>query len=77
VDHPETDPLWRRFYVRVQKEAARRHGASIAVVSKVVNRANICELTFLCGSGDLHPTDEGYRRIGKLVSNVAGLDRSR
>jgi hypothetical protein len=51
VDHPETDPLWRRFYVRVQKEAARRNGAGVAVVSKVIRPGNVCELTFLCGSG--------------------------
>jgi lysophospholipase L1-like esterase len=75
LDHPETDPLWRRFHVRVQKEAARRNGAEVAVVPKVVRPGNVCELTFLCASGDLHPTDEGYRRIGKLVFNVAGFDR--
>jgi GDSL-like Lipase/Acylhydrolase family len=75
VEHPETKPLWRRYYTRVEKEAARRNGVGFANVSNIIRASNLCRLTFLCGSGDNHPTDEGYRRIGDLVFREAGFRR--
>jgi lysophospholipase L1-like esterase len=75
VDHPETDALWRRTYTKVERAAARRNGARFSDFSKIVERGDACQLTFLCGSGDSHPTDEGYRRIAGQVFRVAGYER--
>ena len=72
IDHPETDGLWRRQYVTVEKEAARRNGARVADTSEVIHGSQVCRLTFLCLSGDVHPTDAGYRRIADQVFHVAG-----
>jgi lysophospholipase L1-like esterase len=72
---PGTTGLWRRSYTMVEKEAARRNGALFADVSEIVNRGNVCELTFLCESGDPHPTDAGYARIADLIFHVAGYER--
>jgi lysophospholipase L1-like esterase len=76
VSNPGTDGLWRRSYTMVQKDAARRNGVLFADVSKIINRGNVCELTFLCASGDPHPTDAGYERIAELIFHVAGYGRS-
>ena len=75
VEHPETKPLWRRYYTRVEKEAARRNGVDFANGANVIRPSKACVLTFLCDSGDLHPTDEGYHRIGDLVFREAGYRR--
>jgi hypothetical protein len=37
--------------------------ARVADVSEIIHGDNVCRLTFLCVSGDVHPTDAGYRRI--------------
>jgi lysophospholipase L1-like esterase len=75
VDHPETDALWRSTYTKVERAAARRNGARFSDFSKIVERGDVCQLTFLCGSGDSHPTDEGYRRLAGQVFGVAGYER--
>ena len=78
IDHPETAGLWRRYYTNVTKDAARRNDARVADTSEIIHGPQICRLTFLCASGDVHPTDAGYRRIADQIFEVAGyrhLDR--
>ena len=70
ISNPETDRLWRRHYAAVEKDVARRNDVRVADVSEIVNGNNICQLTFLCGSGDSHPTDAGYRRIANRIFDV-------
>jgi lysophospholipase L1-like esterase len=74
VSHPETNGLWWRHYTTVQKEGALRNGVNFASATAVVNEGNVCQLTFLCTSGDSHPTDAGYQRIADHVFRVAGFD---
>jgi lysophospholipase L1-like esterase len=75
ISNPGSDGLWRRNYTSVQKEAARENHVRIVDVAEVVHGRNVCELTFLCASGDSHPTDAGYRRIGNEIFDVAGYER--
>jgi lysophospholipase L1-like esterase len=35
----------------------------------------LCQLTFLCASGDVHPTDTGYQVLANLIDSVSGYDR--
>jgi lysophospholipase L1-like esterase len=72
IDNPGTDGLWRRYYTAVENDAARRNGVRVADTSEIVHGAKVCQLTFLCSSGDPHPTDEGYRRIADQIFHVAG-----
>jgi len=44
-------------------------------VSEIIYECNVCQLTFLCESGDSHPTDAGYRRIADQIFRVAGYPR--
>jgi lysophospholipase L1-like esterase len=75
-DVPGSDHLWRRFYIDVEKEAARRNGVRIADVSAIIaSQKEVCRLTFLCTNGDFHPTDAGYRRIADKVFDAAGYNR--
>jgi lysophospholipase L1-like esterase len=73
IDVPGSDALWRNAYAIPEKNAARRNGVRVADVTEVINGRNLCAMTFLCRSGDLHPTDAGYRRIGDLIYRVAGF----
>ena len=47
----------------------------VADVSEVIDADNVCGMTFLCASGDSHPTDAGYRRIANQIFRVAGYER--
>src|SRR5439155_14733566 len=71
ISNPGTDGLWRHNYASPERDAARRNGARVADVSEIVNGARVCQLTFLCASGDSHPNDAGYRRIGDQIFHVA------
>jgi len=73
VDVPGSDRLWRRYYSDVQHDAARRHNdIRVADIWHLFRGSHLCERTFLCDSGDFHPNDDGYRRIGDRVFRVAG-----
>ena len=71
ISNPGTDGLWRHNYASPERDAARRNGARVADASEIVNGARVCQLTFLCASGDSHPNDAGYRRIGDQIFHVA------
>ncbi|MEO5839548.1 MAG: SGNH/GDSL hydrolase family protein [Acidimicrobiales bacterium] len=75
ISNPGTDRLWQRHYTAVQKGAARRNDVRVVDVAEIVNANNVCQLTFLCDSGDSHPTDAGYRRIAEQIFRVAGYRR--
>ncbi len=75
VEVPGTDRLWRRYYTNVQKAAAARNGARLADVAGLLDERNVCEVTFMCSSGDAHPTDLGYRLIADEVFRAAGFGR--
>jgi lysophospholipase L1-like esterase len=67
VDAPGSDGVWRANYTSAQRDAAQRNGARFVDAFPVIQGPHVCELTFLCASGDPHPTDEGYQRIGELI----------
>ena len=76
ISNPGTDGLWRRAYTNVEKDAAGRYNARLADTSDVVHGTDqVCKLTFLCGSGDVHPTDAGYAAIADLIFRVSGYGR--
>jgi lysophospholipase L1-like esterase len=76
ISHPGSDEVWRRFYTTVEKQAARRNDARVADTSEIVHgTAKVCQLTFLCASGDSHPTDAGYALIADQIFHVAGYQR--
>ena len=35
----------------------------------------LCQLTFLCTTGDLHPTDTAYQVLANLIDTVSGYNR--
>ena len=72
VDVPGSNGLWRAYNSDVQRSAARRHDARFVDVFKVAHGRRMCQLTFLCESGDLHPTDDGYRAIADQIFDAAG-----
>jgi lysophospholipase L1-like esterase len=76
ISNPGTDGLWRHNYIAIEKAVARHNGVRVADVSRIIGSHNACELTFLCASGDSHPTDAGYRRIGDLMFHGARFDHS-
>ena len=73
VGQPGTNGLWQRYYSSVVKDAASRNEVEVADVARAISGRNYCLLTFLCASGDLHPTDAGYQHIAETLSRVAGL----
>ena len=50
----------RRFRIESANQASRRQ------------KARICALTFVCPSGDPHPTDAGYRAMAAAVWAASG-----
>ena len=75
ISNPGSNGLWHRNFITVERDAARRNGVRLVDTSEIVNGSRVCQLTFLCASGDSHPTDEGYRRIGDQIYRVARLAR--
>ncbi len=64
ITNPSSDDLWNQNYVQVASEAAARNNARFANAFDAIHTTDqICELTFLCTSGDAHPTDAGYQVI--------------
>jgi lysophospholipase L1-like esterase len=72
ISNPGTEGLWQRYYTSVQKDAARNNGARVVDISEIAHGPQVCQLTFLCASGDPHPTDAGYRQIAEQIFKVAG-----
>jgi lysophospholipase L1-like esterase len=60
---------------------AARHGVRVADVFGTFDAgsqpATICSLTFICSSGDSHPTDAGYEAIAQRLWQVSGYERIR
>jgi lysophospholipase L1-like esterase len=73
--YPGSDGLWRRHYSTVVKDAARRNGAVLADTFQAIRGPSLCQLTFACSTGDIHPTDAGYQRIADVVFDAAGYRR--
>lgn len=74
VDVPTSDRLWHRVYTTAQRAAAARNGARLADVSGLLDEHDVCAVTFMCSSGDPHPTDLGYRLIAEEVFEAAGYE---
>lgn len=73
IDVPGSDRLWRRYYSDAQHDAARRHNdVRVADIWHLFRGPHLCDRTFLCDSGDFHPNDDGYSRIGERIFQVAG-----
>lgn len=74
--NPSSDDLWNQYYVQVASEAAAGHNARFANGFDAIHTTDqICQLTFVCTSGDSHPTDAGYQVLAKLIWSVSGYDR--
>ena len=74
--NPSSDELWNQYYVQVASEAAARYNARFANAFDAIHTIDqLCQLTFLCTSGDRHPTDAGYEVIANLIWSVSGYDR--
>jgi lysophospholipase L1-like esterase len=73
---PSTDQAWNEDYVQVEAKAAARNRAFFANGFAAISTTDqLCQLTFLCTSGDLHPTDGGYQVLANLIDNVSGYNR--
>jgi hypothetical protein len=71
IDDPRSAELWRTSYTDVERAVSALFGARVVDGTKVISTtAELCALTFVCATGDGHPTDEGYRRIGNLMYDV-------
>jgi lysophospholipase L1-like esterase len=76
ITNPSSDELWNQNYVQVAADAAARNNARFANAFDAIHTTDqICQLTFLCTSGDAHPTDAGYLAIANLIWSVSGYDR--
>jgi lysophospholipase L1-like esterase len=76
ITNPSSDDLWNQNYVQVASDAAARNNARFANAFDAIHTTDqICEFTFLCISGDTHPTDAGYQVIANLIWSVSGYDR--
>ena len=76
ITNPSSDDLWNQNYVQVASDAAARNKARFANAFDAIHTTDqICEFTFLCTSGDAHPTDAGYQVIANLIWSVSGYDR--
>jgi len=71
-----TDEVWNQYFVQVASAAAARNNARFANAFALIHTTDqICQLTFVCTSGDGHPNDAGYQVIANLVWSVSGYDR--
>ena len=76
IANPSSDDLWNQNYVQVASEAAARSNARVANGFDAIHTTDqICQLTFICTSGDSHPTDAGYLVFANLIWSVSGYDR--
>jgi lysophospholipase L1-like esterase len=76
ISNPSSDDLWSQNYVQVASDAAARYNARFANGFDAIHTTDqICQLTFLCTSGDADPTDAGYLAIANLIWSVSGYDR--
>ena len=73
------DFLYRALDKRISR-AAERAGARVADTRVVFNphggptavRGRLCDYTFICSEGDVHPKNRGYRAMGKAFFEAAG-----
>lgn len=73
---PSTDQIWNQDYVQVEAASAARNRAFFANGFDAISTTDqLCQLTFLCTSGDLHPTDSGYQVLANLIDTVSGYNR--
>jgi lysophospholipase L1-like esterase len=71
--------LYRSLDKRISRAAARA-GARVADMRAVFNphggpaavRARLCNYTFICSQGDVHPKDNGYRAMADAFFEAAG-----
>jgi lysophospholipase L1-like esterase len=76
ITAPSTDQVFNQDYVQVESDAAARNRAFFANGFAAISTTDqLCQDTFLCTSGDLHPTDTGYQVLANLIENVSGYDR--
>ena len=76
ITNPSSDELWNQNHVQVASDAAARNNARFANAFDVIHTTDqICQFTFLCTSGDAHPTDAGYQVLANLIWSVSGYDR--
>ena len=63
----------------VVRSTAAAHGVRVADVFAAFNDppqpATICSLTFICTSGDSHPTDAGYQVIAEQIWQASEYDK--
>jgi lysophospholipase L1-like esterase len=76
IANPSSDQLWNQDYVQVVSDAAARYNARFANAFDAIHTTDqLCEFTFLCTTGDLHPTDAGYQVLANLIFDVSGYNR--
>jgi hypothetical protein len=72
---PSSVEVWRQLNRLIGRVAAQ-HRARVADASTAFNgTGRICQLTFFCTEGDLHPTDAGYALLARLFFRASGYNR--
>jgi lysophospholipase L1-like esterase len=72
---PSSVEVWRQLNGVIGRVAAG-HRARVADAFAAFNgTGRICQLTFFCAEGDLHPTDAGYAVLARLFFQASGYDR--
>jgi lysophospholipase L1-like esterase len=73
IMNPTSDDIWKRDFVDVEADVASRYQARFANAFAAIHTTDqLCQLTFLCTSGDSHPNDAGYLTIANLIFAVSG-----
>jgi lysophospholipase L1-like esterase len=75
VDLPSSIQIWEQLNRLIGRVAAEHRARVVDAFAAFNGTGRICQLTFFCSDGDLHPTDAGYALLGRLFFRASGYDR--
>ena len=72
VDLPSSVQVWEQLNRIIGWVAAEHRARVVDAFAAFNGTGRICQLTFFCSDGDLHPTDAGYALLGRLFFKASG-----
>jgi lysophospholipase L1-like esterase len=77
INLPGSNDVWGTYVEQMRSIAAAHRVRVVDAFSAITLSGRECELTFLCSTGDEHPTDDGYSVLGHLFFDAADYARLR
>ncbi len=68
---PNTEAYLRTFNRHLEQDA--RGFASFVPIDRLFTKANLCQTTWICTAGNIHPTDQGYTLIADRIYRLLFL----